>query len=102
MSNGNFDATVRYLRRSTGRLGTANLSDRRLLTLFLTHRDEYAFYAIVQRHGSMVWGVCQRVLANQHDADDVFQATFLVLLIKQGRSASGIAGSYGRCLSLPN
>src|SRR6266478_5396068 len=47
MSSGNFDATVRYLRRSAGLLEAASLTDRKLLTLYHSCRDESAFYALV-------------------------------------------------------
>jgi RNA polymerase sigma factor (sigma-70 family) len=57
-------------------------SDGRLLELFMTQRDERAFEALVRRHGPMVLGVCQRVLRNFHDAEEAFQATFLVLVRK--------------------
>ena len=55
-------------------------SDASLLRAFLTSRDEKAFATLVQRHGPMVLGVCQRILRNPHDADDAFQAVFLVLV----------------------
>jgi len=57
-------------------------TDRQLLDRFVRARDEAAFAAIVQRHGPMVLAVCRRVLTNPEDADDAFQATFLVLVHK--------------------
>jgi RNA polymerase sigma factor (sigma-70 family) len=58
------------------------ISDGQLLRSFIAERDEAAFSALVRRHGPMVLGVCQRILRNSHDADDAFQATFLVLVQK--------------------
>jgi len=57
-------------------------SDERLLDDFVLRRAEDAFTAIVRRHGPMVRGVCRRVLRNDADADDAFQAVFVVLLRK--------------------
>ena len=57
-------------------------SDGRLLERFIRFEDEYAFEEIVRRHGLMVLGVCQRVLGQRHDAEDCFQAVFMVLMRK--------------------
>jgi RNA polymerase sigma factor (sigma-70 family) len=53
-----------------------------LLERFALHGEEVAFEALVKRHGTMVWSVCRRVLRNQQDIEDAFQATFLVLVRK--------------------
>jgi len=58
------------------------LTDGQLLECWLAHNEEAAFRAIVKRHGPMVLGVCRRVLRDDHDAEDAFQATFLVLMRK--------------------
>jgi RNA polymerase sigma factor (sigma-70 family) len=65
------------------------LPDDQLLELFVRLRDETAFEALLHRHGPMVFGVCRRVLYNAHDAEDAFQATFLILARKAGSVAPG-------------
>lgn len=60
-------------------LGTSDVPDRDLLARFVASRDEEAFAEIVRRHGPMVLAACRRVTGRPHDADDAFQAAFLVL-----------------------
>ena len=62
-------------------------SDAMLLDRFASGRDEAAFLELVQRHGPMVRKTCRRFLACEHEADDVFQATFLLLADKAGTIA---------------
>lgn len=59
-------------------------TDDALLEAYVLHRDETAITSLVQRHSAMVWGVCRRVLGSNPDAEDAFQATFLVLVRKAG------------------
>src|SRR5215472_9588867 len=69
-----------HLRRCALTQRCANVSDPELLEAFVVRRDAASFEALVRRHGPMVLGVCRRLLRNHHDAEDAFQATFLVLI----------------------
>src|SRR5947209_14207479 len=84
MSNPALTALLRHVRHTADRAAECPLTDPDLLARFLAGRDEAAFAALVHRHGGMVWAVCRRVLGNHADAEDAFQATFLVLASKAG------------------
>ena len=85
---------LRHLRRAALRCAGEGLTDAQLLDAFISQRDEAAFETMLRRHGPMVLGVCRRVLRNDADAEDSFQATFLVLARKAGsvRSREVLAG----------
>jgi RNA polymerase sigma factor (sigma-70 family) len=82
VNDGGMHAVVRGLGTlfSEGAMGM--LSDGQLLDRFVEWREASAFEAIVERYGPLVWGVCRRVLRHHHDAEDAFQAAFLVLTRK--------------------
>jgi RNA polymerase sigma factor (sigma-70 family) len=82
MATGPMRGILRHLRRASTLRDAAELTDGQLLDRFLARRDDAAFEALVKRHGAMVLGVCRRVLGNAADAEDAFQATFLVLVRK--------------------
>jgi RNA polymerase sigma factor (sigma-70 family) len=72
-------AVLGRLRTAVDRESLSQASDRALLERFVAGGDERAFGAVLQRHGPMVLAVCRRVLHQEQDAEDVFQATFLLL-----------------------
>jgi RNA polymerase sigma factor (sigma-70 family) len=80
------DSVLRHLRDLTAGAGSADHTDGQLLQRFVNRADQAAFASLVQRHGPMVLGVLRRLLRQEQDAEDAFQATFLVL----ARKAAGI------------
>src|SRR5262245_35614171 len=84
MATGPLDTVLQHLRGLVGPAPGAEPSDGRLLERFARDRDEAAFAALVRRHGPLVLGVCRRLLRQEQDAEDAFQATFLVLARRAG------------------
>src|SRR3954470_13992199 len=82
MASGRWDEVMRSIRRIAGLAEAAHLPDKELITAFVARGDEAAFEVLVRRYGPMVFGVCRRVLRHTQDAEDAFQATFLVLVRK--------------------
>src|SRR5262245_2249353 len=82
MANNPMSVVLQHLRQAALLRDGAGRTDGQLLEDYLRRREEAALAALVRRHGPMVWGVCRRVLRNYHDAEDAFQATFLVLVRK--------------------
>lgn len=73
-----------HLRRLHGVAQAAQRCDRELLHTFVKHNDQDAFAVVVSRHAPLVWGVCRRILGHHQDAEDTFQATFLILARRAG------------------
>ncbi len=82
MTNASPGSLSRTLRRVAGGHALDDTPDGELLNRFIDRRDETAFATLVRRHGGMVFGTCRRVLGNAVDADDAFQAAFIVLIRK--------------------
>jgi RNA polymerase sigma factor (sigma-70 family) len=82
MATSQMSEVIEHLRRTVLLRDGAGLTDGQLLEDYLSRRDRAALAALVRRHGPMVWGVCRRVLRSYEDAEDAFQATFLVLVRK--------------------
>jgi RNA polymerase sigma factor (sigma-70 family) len=79
-------SAIEHIRKVVG----DGLRDGELLGRYVDRRDEAALAALVHRHGPLVWGVCRRLLGH-HDAEDAFQATFIVLVRKASSIAHGEA-----------
>src|SRR5262245_32808635 len=77
-------ALLRHIPHLAGPPPAGEPSDRELLARFARFREEAAFAALVQRHGPLVLNTCRRILRHEQDAEDTFQATFLVLARKAG------------------
>jgi RNA polymerase sigma factor (sigma-70 family) len=82
MATSVLNGVIRHLREAVRLPESPALTDGELLESYILHRDEGAFEELLRRHGPMVLGVCRRILRNQADAEDAFQATFLVLVRK--------------------
>jgi RNA polymerase sigma factor (sigma-70 family) len=80
MPTSQISEVIQYLRSTSLLPEGADLTDGQLLECFVSRREPAALEALVRRHGPMVWGVCRRTLRDHHDAEDAFQATFLVLV----------------------
>jgi RNA polymerase sigma factor (sigma-70 family) len=82
MPAGQLNAVLRHLHAAAFAPGAGGVADAQLLERYLADRDEVAFEGLLRRHGPMVLGVCRRLLRHEADAEDAFQATFLVLVRK--------------------
>jgi len=79
MATTQLNAVLQHVRETTANRKVDDSSDSQLLAEFAAQETEAAFAAILKRHGAMVLRVCRRVLQHEQDAEDAFQATFLVL-----------------------
>jgi RNA polymerase sigma factor (sigma-70 family) len=79
MTRARANSLLRHIRRLVEAPSADFVSDRALLERFTAGGDQSAFAVLVRRHGPMVQRVCRHILRNSHDAEDAFQATFLVL-----------------------
>jgi RNA polymerase sigma factor (sigma-70 family) len=91
MASAQLTSVLRHLHQIAGSPDAPASSDAQLLQCFLAERDETAFRLLMERHGRMVLNVCQYVLRQRQDAEDAFQATFLVLARNAGSIRKGTA-----------
>jgi RNA polymerase sigma factor (sigma-70 family) len=79
MANAQVNPVLQHIRKLTAGPAMAHQADGYLLDRFVTERDKAAFEILVERHGPLVLGVCRHLLRHTQDAEDAYQATFLVL-----------------------
>src|SRR5438128_2237787 len=79
MATAQLGTLLRHIHRLAAARSSTERNDGQLLDEFTNRRDQASFAVLVARHGPMVLRVCRRVLNHEHDAEDAFQATFLVL-----------------------
>jgi RNA polymerase sigma factor (sigma-70 family) len=91
MTSGSLQPVLRHIHRLAGAHALGAPTDSELLARFAGAGEQTAFAALVRRHGPLVLGVCRRVLRQEQDAEDAFQATFLVLARKAGAITAGEA-----------
>jgi RNA polymerase sigma factor (sigma-70 family) len=84
MGTAQLGTLLRHIHKLAGGDRIRQRTDRELLDDFVSRRDEAAFAALIGRHGPMVLRVCRRVLRHEQDAEDAFQASFLVLARNAG------------------
>lgn len=95
MASGTLSQVLRRLRSLVGQQPVDELADDQLLERFVARQDPQAFAALVERYGPLVMGVCRRTLGDADDADDAFQATFLVFARRAGSIRNqGLVGSW--------
>lgn len=91
---------IQHLRTTFALPEDADRSDTQLLDAFVSSRDPAALETLVRRYASVVWGVCRRILRDQQDVEDAFQATFLVLVRKGAQGGLDPDQGQGRQLAL--
>jgi RNA polymerase sigma factor (sigma-70 family) len=96
MASERIGTTLQHLRHLAAAQAAGQLADSQLLERYCLHHDQAAFAALMERHGRLVWSVCRHVLRQEQDAEDAFQATFLVLALKAGLIRA--PGAVGRWL----
>src|SRR6516225_3297950 len=95
MASAPLGVVVGHIRKLAGTPSAGHATDGQLLQRFARERDDDAFRELMRRHGPLVLGVCRRVLRHEQDAEDAFQAAFLVLARKAGAiRKEGSVGSY--------